>query len=53
MDEHNCKWLLDRSAWRTGCENEIGDDDTGFDWKFCPFCGGHLVAERPFPKQGE
>ena len=34
-----CIWILDGDEWKTQCGHFIKDDDTCYDWAFCPWCG--------------
>jgi rRNA maturation endonuclease Nob1 len=41
-----CTWTLHRNTtWHTGCKNELPDDWTCFEFKFCPFCGNAINQE--------
>ena len=46
--EKVCEWgLLDDEEWETSCNETIymeGLPDE--DWKFCPFCGGKIKANK-------
>jgi hypothetical protein len=45
--EAECEWTLKRGIFYTSCLKHINDDDTNFDWKFCPFCGKTLYSTYP------
>jgi hypothetical protein len=43
-----CDWTLHKdTTWRTECKEELLNEWTSFEFKFCPFCG------RVIEKQGE
>lgn len=41
-----CIWILHKNTtWHVGCKNELLDDWTCFEFKFCPFCGSMIEID--------